>query len=85
MEENKENKEMKFEQFWQALHDGYQIYYKYMYNKYLLYKVTNNCYKEELVTFNDKSPHPRFTMVTLKKIHEIFPHITDIEYKVQEK
>ena len=77
-----ENKEITFEKLWQALHDGYQVYYTYMEKKYLLYKVTNNCYREELLSFNDKSPHPRFTMVTLKKIKDIFPFMEEIEYKV---
>lgn len=76
------NKEMTFEELWVALRDGYQIYYTYNKNRYLLYKVANNCYKEELVNFTTKSPHPRFTMITLKKIQEIFPSMKDIEYKV---
>lgn len=77
-----ENNEMSFEKLWQSLHNGHQIYYTYMDKRYLIYKVANNCYREELVTFHDKSPHPRFTMVTLKKIKEIFPFIKEIEYKV---
>lgn len=77
-----ENNKMTFEQLWQALHDGYQLYYTYMDNKYLLYKVADNCYKEELVAHTEKTPHPRFTMVTLKKVKEIFPYIKNIEYKV---
>ena len=71
-----------FEKLWQILHDGYQVYYTYMEKKYLLYKVADNCYREELLTFTDKSPHPKFTMVTLKKIKDVFPFIKNIEYKV---
>ena len=77
-----ESKEMTFEKLWQVLHDGYQVYFTYMDKKYLLYKMANNCYREELLSFTDKSPHPKFTMVTLKKIKDIYPFMTEIEYKV---
>lgn len=77
-----DNKKMTFEELWQVLHDGYQVYYKYMDKKYLLYKVADNCYKEEFLDFTQKSAHPRFTMVTLRKVQDLFPFMEEIEYKV---
>ena len=71
-----------FEQFWEDLNNGFQIYYKYMDKQYLLYKTAQNCYTQELVDHSDKSPHPKFTMITLKKVKELFPYMEEIEYKI---
>lgn len=71
-----------FEQFWEDLNNGFQIYYKYMENQYLIYKTAPNCYTQELVSHNSRTPHPRVTMVTLKKIQELFPFMEEMEYKV---
>ncbi len=72
-----------FERLWKELHDGYQIYYVYRKDKYLLYKVADNCYKQELVNYTEKCPHPRFSMLTLKRVKELYPYMEDIEYVVK--
>ena len=46
-----EHKDYKFEQLWKDLNDGYQIYYTYMGTRYLLSKLTKNCYSKEIVKF----------------------------------
>ena len=71
-----------YEQFKQNLDDGYQIYYSYVRNRYLLFKTAENCYTQKLLSDDSKNPQPRQSVITLKRVKEIFPHIKDIEYKV---
>jgi len=72
-----------FEQFWYELNMGYQLYFTYLENRYLLTKVTNNCYSQQLISSsNPKSPQPKMSMLTLKRVKEIFPFIKNIEYKI---
>ncbi len=71
-----------FERLWKELNDGFQIYYTYMDNRYLLTKLKQNCYSRELVGNREKQPHPKQQIVTLKSIKEIFEFMEDIEYKV---
>ena len=35
-----------FEEFYQNLEDGYQIYFTYVRNRYLLFKTSENCYTQ---------------------------------------
>jgi hypothetical protein len=74
--------EYTFERLWQELDSGYQIYYTYMENRYLLTKLRDNCYSQELIAEKDKSPHPKSLVVTLKSVKETFPFMEDIEYKI---
>ena len=76
------DKNYSFEQFWKDLDDGFQIYYKYMDKKYLLYKVTKNCYKQELLSQEAKSPLAKNAMLTLKRVKELFPYMEEMEYKI---
>jgi len=71
-----------FERLWQELDNGYQIYYTYMNNRYLLTKLQSNCYSRELITEKEKNPHPKKLILTLKSVKETFPYMEDIEYKV---
>mgnify|MGYP001042397565 CR=1 FL=1 len=71
-----------FERLWKELNDGYQIYYTYMDRRYVLTKLSKNCYSRELVNHNGKGPHPRSQIVTLKAVKELFDFMEDIEYKV---
>lgn len=72
-----------FEEFKQNLDDGYEIYYNYVNNRYLLFKTTENCYTQKLVTIKNKNPHPIMQMLTYKRIKEMFPFMEDIEYKAR--
>lgn len=74
--------EYTFEQFWEDLNNGFQIYFTYMEKRYLLYKTAKNCYTQELVLHDEKTPHPKFTVITLKKVKELFPYMEDMEYKI---
>ena len=71
-----------FEMMWEDLNDGYQIYYTYEKNRYLLFKTAQNCYTQKLLSYTSKNPQPRMLMLTLKRVKEIFPFMTDVEYKM---
>lgn len=71
-----------FEVFKQNLDDGYQIYFTYVRNRYLLFKTAENCYTQKLLTDNPKNPQPRHSMITYKRVKEMFPHMEQIEYKI---
>lgn len=71
-----------FNRFWKDLDNGLEIYYTYMQKRYLIYKLTKNCYKQELlIDEKEKSPHPKMSILTLKRVKELFPYMEDFEYK----
>ena len=72
-----------FKEFKQNLDDGYQIYFTYVRNRYLLFKTAENCYTQKLLSKDKKNPQPKMLMLTLKRVKEIFPYMEDIEYKVE--
>ena len=76
------NEQYTFEMLWEDLDNGYQIYYTYVRNRYLLFKTAPNCYTQKLLSENKKNPQPKMTMLTLKRVKEIFPYMEDIEYKI---
>ena len=80
-EENMEEK-YTFEMMWEDLNNGYQIYYTYVRNRYLLFKTAPNCYTQKLLSEHKKNPQPRMSMLTLKRVREMFPDMEDIEYKI---
>lgn len=71
-----------FEQFNQNLEDGYQIYFTYVRNRYLLFKTADNCYTQKLLSEDSKNPQPRMAMITFKRVKEMFPFMEAIEYKI---
>lgn len=71
-----------FNNFWKDLDDGLEIYYQYMGRRYLIYKLTKNCYRQELIKDNnEKSPHPKMSILTLKRVRELFDYMEEFEYK----
>ena len=72
----------KFRDFERDLNNGYQIYLTFVNNRYLIYKTNSNCYTQELVDYDEKNPQPRITMITYKRLKEIFKYSTNLEYKV---
>lgn len=74
--------EYTFERMWQDLNNGYQIYYTFVRNRYLLFKTSKNCYTQKLLSTDSKNPQPKMSMLTLKRVMEIFPDMEDIEYKI---
>ena len=73
-----------FEMMWEDLNNGYQIYYTYVRNRYLLFRTAKNCYTQKLLSDNSKNPQPKSTVLTLKRVMEMFPYMEDIEYKVMD-
>ena len=71
-----------FEKMWLDLKNGYQIYYTYVWNRYLLFKTADNCYTQKLLSDSKKNPQPKMLMLTLKRVKEMFPYMEDIEYKI---
>ena len=75
------NKDYNLEKFEQELDMGYQIYFTYVRNRYLIFKTSDNCYTQKLVTIKEKNPHPVMQMLTKKRVEEMFPFMEEIEYK----
>lgn len=71
-----------FEKMWEDLRNGYQIYYTYVGNRYLLFKTAENCYTQKLLSDHKKNPQPKMLMLTLKRVKEMFPDMEEIEYKI---
>ena len=83
-----------FEKMWLDLKNGYQIYYTYVGNRYVLFKTADNCYTQKLLSTEKKNPQPklirvgqknppaRMSMVTKKYVMEIYPFMEDIEYRI---
>lgn len=71
------------EQFIEELDNGFEFKFTYVKNKYLLFKTTENCYTQKLLSAHDKNPQPRMQMVTLTRVNEIFPFIEDLEYVIK--
>ena len=72
----------KFNDFDKDLDNGYQIYLTFVNNRYLIYKTSENCYTQELLDYDEKNPQPRVSMITYKRLKEIFKYSIDIEYKI---
>ena len=70
-----------FNEFYQNLEDGYQIYFTYVRNRYLLFKTAENCYTQKLLTVHEKNPQPRQSVITLRRVKEMFSHMEDVEYR----
>ncbi len=71
----------KFEQFVEDLDNGYKILYEYVRDRYMLYKVNDNCYMQELVEQKSRNPVQERALITFKAIKEMFPFMKEFEYK----
>ena len=71
-----------FEKMWLDLKNGYEIYYNYVGNRYVLFKTADNCYTQKLLSDSKSNPQPKNLMLTLKRVKEIFPYMENIEYKI---
>lgn len=43
-----------FKEFYENLENGYQIYYTYVRNRYLIFKTAENCYTQKLLSKAEK-------------------------------
>ena len=71
-----------FERFEEELDNGYQMYFTYVRNRYLVFKTAENCYTQKLISYDEKNPQPRQIVITRKRVKEMFPYMENIEYKV---
>ena len=70
-----------FERMENELDNGYIIFYTYVRNRYQLFKTSENCYTQQLLTENLKNTLQRLTIITHKRLKEIYPYMENIEYK----
>lgn len=73
-----------FEKMEEELSNGYQLYFTYVRNRYVLFKTAENCYTQKLLTDDPKNPQPRLAIITKKRVKEMFPFMTDMEYKIND-
>ena len=71
-----------FDRMERELEEGYTIFFTYVRNRYQLFKTTDDCYTQQLLTEDLKNPLPRLSIITHKRLKEIFPYREHIEYKV---
>lgn len=72
----------KFKDFENDLNNGFQLYLTFVNNRYLIYKTSANCYTQELTDYDEKNPQPRVSIITHKRLKELFKYSTDLEYKM---
>ncbi len=65
----------------QDLSNGFGLYFDYNNNRYLVFKVNDNCYSQELITIREKSPHAVRSLISLKALKEMYTFMSDFEYK----
>ena len=73
-----------FERFSKDLDNGYKIMFDYVKNRYVIYKVDENCYMQELIELKSRNPMPEKSTITNKAIKQMFPYMTEIEYKAKD-
>ncbi len=78
------NDKYNFERFSKDLDNGYKILFDYVRDRYVLYKVDENCYMQELIEQRSRNPMPEKSMITSKAIKQMFPFMKDIEYKAKD-
>lgn len=72
-----------FDEFEEILDKGYQVYFTYLNNRYLVFKTNENCYTKKLIHQGSKNPPPTMAMVTKKYLNEIYNFIEEVEYKYE--
>ena len=65
----------KFKDFENDLNNGFQLYLTFVNNRYLIYKTSANCYTQELIDYDEKNPQPRVSIITHKRLKELFKYI----------
>ncbi len=73
--------EYPFKQLNKDLDNGYKVLFDYVRNRYMLYKVNDNCYMRELVEQKTRNPAQEKAMITFKAIKQMYPYFSNIEYK----
>ena len=66
-----------FDEFEEILDKGYQVYFTYLENRYLVFKTTENCYTKKLIYQGSKNPPAKLAMITKKYLSEIYNFMED--------
>ena len=74
-----------FDRMNDELDNGYIIFFTYVRNRYQLFKTSDNCYTQQLLTEDPKNPLPKLSIITRKRLKEVYPYMEDIEYKIRWK
>lgn len=72
-----------FDEFEKILDEGYQVYFNYLKNRYLVFKTNENCYTKKLIYQGSKNPPATMAVITKKYLSEIYNFMEDIEYKYE--
>lgn len=72
-----------FEEFEEILDKGYQVYFTYLNNRYLVFKTNENCYTKKMIYQGSKNPPAKFAVITKKYLNEIYDFMEEIEYKYE--
>ena len=72
-----------FDEFEAILDKGYQVYFNYLDNRFLVFKTNENSYTKKLVYQGYKNPPARMAMITKKYLSEIFNFMEEVEYKYE--
>lgn len=72
-----------FDRMNDELDNGYIIFFTYVRNRYQLFKTSDNCYTQQLLTEDPKNPLPKLSIITRKRLKEVYPYMEDIEYKIR--
>lgn len=72
-----------FDEFEEILDEGYQVYFTYLDNRYLVFKTSENCYTKKLIHQGSKNPPATMAMITKKYLNEIYNFMEEIEYKYE--
>ncbi len=72
-----------FDEFEEILDEGYQVYFTYLDNRYLVFKTSENCYTKKLIRQGSKNPPAKMAMITKKYLSEIYNFMEEIEYKYE--
>ena len=71
-----------YRKFDSDLNNGYKVFFTFVNNRYVVYKTNANCYTQELVDYDESNPQPRKSIITKKRLKELFKYSTDFEYKI---
>ena len=71
-----------FEKLNKELDEGYIIIFTYVRNRYRLFKTAENSYTQELLTDDPKNPLPRRSIISHKRLKEIFAYMEEVEYHI---
>ena len=62
------DKNYNLDNFEEELDKGFVMYYTYVRNRYMLFKTSENCYTQKLLSIHDKNPQTIMSILTKKRV-----------------